>query len=164
MGDIKKSAAVRGLTEVEYNRYFLRASFEAMRADPPRIARLAVRKLARMWNPVPNVADYQSWAVRLISAAWMAPLLLLALAGVFVLRKAAPGRAGALIVYLLLPALYLTALHMVFVGSVRYRLGAVPMLMVLAAVALERGWAAMTSPERGEGPHAEAQGSRRKDP
>ena len=38
--------------------------------------------------------------------------------------------------FLLLPALYLSALHNLFVGSVRYRLSAMPMLEVLAAVAL----------------------------
>lgn len=138
LGDVKGSEAVRGLSEVEYNRYFLRKSWEALHADPGRIAWLAVRKFTRMWNPVPNVAEYQSRMVRLISAGWMVPLLCLALAGTLMLRRMAPARAGPIVVYLLLPAVYLTVLHMVFVGSVRYRLGAMPMLAVLAAVALTR--------------------------
>ena len=37
---------------------------------------------------------------------------------------------------LLLPALYISALHTLFVGSVRYRLPAMPMLEMLAAFAL----------------------------
>ena len=141
LGDVKSSEAVRGLTEVQRNRYFLEASSEHIRAEPGRIARLALQKFLRMWSPVPNVAEYQSWAVRLISAVWMVPMLLLALGGVFVLRRRMPGGAGMVIVYLLLPALYLSVLHAIFVGSIRYRLGAMPMLAILAAVALERLWA-----------------------
>jgi hypothetical protein len=41
-----------------------------------------------------------------------------------------------LVVFLLLPALYLSALHSLFVGSVRYRLGAMPMIEILAALAV----------------------------
>lgn len=138
LGDIKSGEAVRGLTEVRYNRYFLEASYEQMRADPSRIAKLAVRKLLRMWNPVPNAADYQSSVVRLVSAVWMVPMLAMSLAGAFVLCKRGPAHGYAVAVYLLLPAFYLSALHMVFVGSVRYRLGAMPMLAVLAAILIGR--------------------------
>jgi hypothetical protein len=38
--------------------------------------------------------------------------------------------------FLLLPAMYFSAVHSLFVGSVRYRLAAIPMLEILAAVAL----------------------------
>jgi hypothetical protein len=37
---------------------------------------------------------------------------------------------------LLLPAAYFTLIHMVFVGSVRYRLPAMPFIFILAAVGL----------------------------
>ncbi|MCP4594210.1 MAG: hypothetical protein GY842_26065 [bacterium] len=140
LGDVKRQDAVRELTELEYNRYFLNAAWAEVRADPFRVVQLAVRKFGRMWNPVPNAAEYQSAMVRVVSAAWMIPLLLLALAGAVVLaRDRTAGGLGA-VVFLLLPALYLSALHMVFVGSVRYRLGAMPMLAVLAAVVLVRWW------------------------
>ena len=161
LGDVKNSEAVRGLTEVQRNRYLLDASFEQIRAEPSRIAGLALHKFLRMWNPVPNAADYQSWAVRLIGAAWTVPVLLFALAGAFVLRKTTPLHGGVVVVYLLLPALYLSTLHAIFVGSVRYRLGAMPMLVVLAAVSVERFWAAARSHGGSKGPQPEMQGPRR---
>ena len=101
-----------------------------------RIVRLAGVKLRRMWNPFPNVESYQSAATRLISAAWTLPVFMLAALGsvVLVVRRREDGWKMAAL--LLLPALYLSALHCVFVGSVRYRLGAMPMLEILAAYAL----------------------------
>jgi len=93
-------------------------------------------KVARMWNPLPNVDTYQSLGVRIIAAAWMVPIYALAAAGAVLLwrRKASPGRA--LTLFLLMPAVYLTLIHCLFVGSVRYRLGAMPMLEVLAGVTI----------------------------
>ncbi len=162
LGDVKTSEAVKGLTEAEYDRYFLEVSYAHMRADPGRMMKLAGRKFLRMWNPVPNATDYQSQAIRWISAAWTVPMLLLALAGVFVLRKRMPVRVGATLFYLLLPALYLSVLHLIFVGSVRYRLGAMPMLAILAALSVERLLTTVWSRKREEGLHAEAQRTRRR--
>lgn len=136
LGSIKQMSEVRGLSETEWNRYFLRESFKALKGDPMRIVRLAGVKLRRMWNPFPNVESYQSAATRLISAAWTVPIFALAALGAVALplrRRKDGWRMAAL---LLLPALYLSALHCVFVGSVRYRLGAIPMLEILAAYAL----------------------------
>jgi 4-amino-4-deoxy-L-arabinose transferase-like glycosyltransferase len=136
LGNVKQMPAVRGKTEVDWNRYFLTESLEAMRADPGRIARLAGVKMARMWNPVPNVETYQSLLVRTVSAAWTLPVFLCAVAGVWMLRARQRGEGLRFALFLLLPALYLTLLHSLFVGSVRYRLGAMPLLEVLAALAV----------------------------
>jgi hypothetical protein len=138
LGDVKDHPTVRGLNELERNRYFLDRAWAQMRSDPRRLLGLAARKFVRMWNPVPNAADYRSGLVRLVSAAWMVPLGLLALVGIGVTARSPSAGGGAAVVYLLLPALYLSGLHVLFVGSVRYRLGAMPMLAVLAAIALER--------------------------
>jgi hypothetical protein len=136
LGGIKQMPAVRGLAEAEWNRYFLDRSFEAIRDEPGRILRLAGVKLSRMWNPFPNVETYQSSLARVVSAAWTLPTFALALAGAILLPMSDRYVGWRMAFLLLLPALYLSALHSVFVGSVRYRLGAVPMLEILAAVAL----------------------------
>ena len=145
LGDIKQMPAVRGLDEVEWNRYFMDESVRAIRDDPGRILRLTVVKWSRMWNPLPNVETYRSPLVRLISAVWTLPTFAFAAAGAILLglrrREHAQGRA---LLWLISPALYLTALHGLFVGSVRYRLGAIPMLEVLAAVALVALWGRLT--------------------
>lgn len=136
LGNIKQMPAVAGLSEVQWNRYFLRESLAAIKAEPGRVLRLAGVKLRRMWNPIPNVETYQSWLVRAVSAAWMLPLLACVVGGVVVLPMR--NREGGLrtTLFLLLPAIYLSVLHSLFVGSVRYRLGAIPMLEILAAAAL----------------------------
>jgi len=136
LGNIKQMPAVWGMGEAQWNRYFMEESIKAIRDEPARILRLAGRKLARMWNPVPNVDTYQSSFVRFVAAAWTIPTFTLALAGACLLLCVRRGDGLRLVVFLLLPALYLSALHSLFVGSVRYRLGAMPMIEILAALAL----------------------------
>ena len=133
LGEIKQMSSVKGLNEVEWNRYFFRASIESIRSDPERIFRLAGVKMRRMWNPFPNVDSHQSRFERFVAAGWMLPLYMSVVAGAvwWVKRDGASGVRHVL--YLLLPAIYLSLLHSLFVGSVRYRLGATPMLEILAA-------------------------------
>ncbi len=136
LGNIKQMPAVRNLSEVEWNRYFFRESFEAIKTQPTRILRLAGVKLGRMWNPVPNVETYRSRLVRFVAAAWSLPVFLLALFGVRRLWVSEIAHGRWMVLLLVLPALYLSVLHTLFVGSVRYRLGAMPMIEILAAWAL----------------------------
>lgn len=136
LGGIKRMPAVRELDETTWNRYFLTESFRTMREDPPRILRLALVKIGRTWNPVPNVETYRSPLPLVVSALWTLFTFAFAVIGAIIL-SVADGRSGQrLVVFLLLPALYFTALHSLFVGSVRYRLPALPMLGILAAVGL----------------------------
>jgi len=141
LGNIKDSPTVRGMDELERDAYFRREAWNAIRANPARILRLAGTKLARMWNPIPNVDSYQSNLTRLVSAGWVLPVFLLALGGALVLTTRARPDGLGLTLFLLLPAFYLSAVHALFVGSVRYRLPAMPFLEVLAAIALCRAMA-----------------------
>lgn len=140
---IQDAPVVQRLGEVEWNRHFWRESWRAIRQDPVRIARLAGKKLARMWNPFPNVGTYQSTAVRVLSAAWTLPLYACALGGALIVTKRDRSSRGSercvslrRTGFLLLPAVYFSAIHSLFVGSVRYRLATVPMLEILAAAAI----------------------------
>ncbi len=136
LGGVKQSEAVRGLDEVAWNRHFLDHSVAAIKADPGRVLRLAGVKLARMWNPIPNVETYRSRAVRWFSAAWTIPTFALAAVGVMLLLIGKPRGGLRTAMFLLLPAIYFSAVHSLFVGSVRYRLAAIPMIEILAAVAI----------------------------
>lgn len=138
LGDVKQSAEVAGLSEAQWDAHFQAKAWESIRQDPVRVVRLAGVKLARMWNPLPNVESHRSGAAALISAAWAGPIFLLAMLGaVILIRSGVGGWRSAL--FLLLPAIYLSLLHSVFVGSVRYRLPAMPFLEILAAIALVHG-------------------------
>ncbi len=136
LGNIKQMPEVRGLNEVEWNRYFVRESIGAMRRDPIRIVKLAGVKLARMWNPVPNVDTYQSTAVRTIAALWTIPTFALAAVGVVICFASRGAGFRAAAIMLVVPGVYSSVVHCFFVGSVRYRLGAIPMLHILAAAAI----------------------------
>src|SRR4051794_38117525 len=93
-----------------------------------RVLQLAGIKFLRMWSPFPNAAEFQSTALRLLLAVTYAPLILLALVGLW--KFAWRGWP-----YLLcfLPAIYFTCLHCVFVSSLRYRQPAMLSLILLVA-------------------------------
>jgi len=136
LGDVKRSEAVRNMNEVAWNRYFLEQGVAAIKADPRRVLKLVGVKWTRMWNLIPNVETYRSPAVRFISAAWTIPTFALAAVGVMILAIGKKRGGARTAFFLLLPAMYLSALHSLFIGSVRYRLAAIPMIAILAAVAL----------------------------
>ena len=131
LGAIKSMPAVAGLDEAAWNRWFVQASWDSIRSDPLRVFRLAGVKLARTWSPVLHAEELRSTSIRVLFAVWSIALFALALGGVLAWR-----RRPAVVLGLLVPALYLSVLHSVFVGSVRYRAGAIPGLAVLAAFAL----------------------------
>jgi hypothetical protein len=129
LADIKDDPAVEGLDEVAWDAYFRGAARRTIAEEPGRVAALAPVKLARTWSPVLHAAEYSSRAIQLIFALWYVPLYLLILLGVWARRHDCVTVVG-----LLLPALCVSGLHAVFVGSVRYRLVALPALAVLAAL------------------------------
>jgi hypothetical protein len=96
--------------------------------------RLGVVKFFRMWSPLPNAEEFQSWTFRLVVFLSYAPLMLAALWGAW--REVPRSWAYALCV---VPAAYLTLLHVVFVSSIRYREPAMLPLIVLAVGAWLRG-------------------------
>jgi hypothetical protein len=109
------------------------AALDWTRDHPREVMALAWAKLARTWSVTVNAPEYSSWLFTL--AAWLtvAPEFVLAACGVWVLRR----RPGV-VALLLMVAIYSTLVHMVFVGSVRYRVPAMPFLFVLAGVAVDR--------------------------
>jgi hypothetical protein len=87
-----------------------------------------------MWSPLPNAAEFQSLSLRLILVVTFTPILALALFGAW--KHFGRDWPYALCV---LPAVYFTLLHVVFVSSIRYRQPAMLPLIVLAAAAIV-GW------------------------
>lgn len=130
LAGVKDAPEVAGLDEVAWDRHFRTESRRAIREEPGRILALVPTKLARTWSPW--VHAYSSRVIRLIFAAWYVPLYVAAIVGLWALRH--EWRSA---LYLLIPALAVTLLHSVFIGSVRYRVGAIPGLAVLAAAGVE---------------------------
>jgi len=117
--------------EFESNLYYRDEAIAFAKSKPRRAAALATIKLARFWSPLPNAEQFKSLVPRAACLIGFVPLMLLAAKGVWVGRKQV-----WLLVLTLSPIVYFSLLHMIFVGSLRYRLPAEYPLAVLAAVGL----------------------------
>jgi hypothetical protein len=109
---------------------------------------LAVIKFQRIWNVWPNEPGLRSWPLRLAILLTYLPLLAFSVLGAWRFST-----AGWPYVLSWLPAIYFTLLHMVFVGSIRYREPALLAMLPLAAGVLARA-----SPRAAIGPREPAAG------
>jgi hypothetical protein len=119
--------------EVQRDRLCLRAATDWACDHPARVLQLAWNKLRRTWSITINSPDHGSSLRTVLCWLTVAPEFALALCGFWMLR-----RRLRVLGLLLAPVLYFTLVHMVFVGSIRYRVPVMPMLFVAAAVALSR--------------------------
>ena len=92
---------------------------------------LAFTKFLRMWNVWPNADDLSNRWIRTGVAISFVPVTLLGLWGVYRFGLKSPDYAICW-----LPIVYFTLLHMVFVGSIRYRQPAMLCLIIFASAAL----------------------------
>ena len=121
-------ADTRDTFEYRLNQRMRDAAVSWARQNPDAVLRLALVKFVRIWNIWPNEPAFSRPVVRLAVAVTYLPLLILGLVGAY----QAIGR-GWPYVLCFLPALYLTMLHMIFIGSIRYREPAMLGMIVLAA-------------------------------
>jgi hypothetical protein len=137
-----KRATEKLSSTFEY-RVDLRAKAEALtfaRQNPSEVARLAFRKLLKTWSLWPVAADGQFSSTRLALSIGTASILFLACIASYRLLTRPETLAidwptlSLLVCWL--PCLYFTLLHMLFVGSIRYREPAVFVLCSLAGLAL----------------------------
>jgi hypothetical protein len=130
---------LRRMSEVDRSAYLSEQAKEFARRQPRRVAELAAAKAARMWSPVPLSQEYGGWKYRTVGLVYSVPLYLACVVGIS--RRTTLPRAAK--VLLLIPAIYFTAVHMLSVGSLRYRIPAEPPMAVLAASAVvlpAAGW------------------------
>jgi len=132
-----------GRFEDRLDRRMRRAATDWTRQHPQEVLQLAVKKFSRMWSPVPNASEFQSRPLRLLLAATYTPIIALALIGVW--RYARRDWPYWLCV---LPAVYFSCLHVVFVSSIRYRQPAMLPLIVLTAAVLAE-WVSRVGQARG---------------
>jgi 4-amino-4-deoxy-L-arabinose transferase-like glycosyltransferase len=126
--DAQPGADATGLFEDRLDRRMRRAAVDWATRSPGRVFRLAVHKFARMWSFVPNAGEFQSRWLRLALAMTYTPVIVLAAIGAWrFVRRDWP------CLLCILPAVYLTCLHVIFVSSIRYRGPAMLPLIVLAA-------------------------------
>lgn len=122
--------------EYAFNERMKKRATEWAQQNPGRVVELAWIKLKRIWNPIPNSTEIGSTSIRYAIAAYFLPLFVLAIWGTCRYRK------DYIAIYIcLVPAVYYTCLHMVFVGSIRYRQPPMMTFLILAAALLAH-WSA----------------------
>ena len=119
---------------VERNRAFRDAAIGFIKDNPGRFAELAWLKFQRFWRLWPFAEEYSSPLYVIGSVISYVPIFILTL--VYFIGWGWRER------FRILPIVawggYLTAIHMVLIGSVRYRLPLEPFMIAFAAVALVR--------------------------
>jgi len=116
------------LNEAQRNDEWSRRAWTYVREEPLRVAKLAVVKAGRTWSPWFNAGEWKSRVITWGMAAWYIPVYALAIAGIFWGRMRRQTK-----MLLMIPVLYFTVLHALFLGSVRYRVPLMPEVCVLAA-------------------------------
>jgi len=127
---VKDMPILRTLDEFGRSTYLADRAKAFAVAHPQRVLELIGLKAARMWSPVTLSGQFGGTLYRTALFSYSAPFDLLVLWGLWKgnLRRSSK-------VFLLLPAIYLTAIHALTIGSLRYRIPAEPALAVLAACA-----------------------------
>lgn len=131
MSFIEKDRVFEQLSEYDADRFYRKQALDFVVSEPGRTLQLAGLKLLRFWSFWPNAEQFGDWGAGLAIATFFSATIALAAIGGWVSR----GRfwnwflAAA-------PILYFSAIHMVFVGSLRYRLPAEYALLVLSAAGL----------------------------
>lgn len=121
-----------GLSEYEVDRWYRERAIEAVRSSPARAGRLAVAKQLRFWSIWPRADEIASTSVRIAIATWSLIVALLAVYGLATTKWTWPQ-----VVLVMGPLVYFAMLHLVFVGSMRYRMPAELPLCVAAATGLQ---------------------------
>jgi hypothetical protein len=119
------------MNEAQRDAEWKQRAWQFIREDPGRIARLAIVKFGRLWSPWLNAAEYRNPIVDTGLTLWHVPVYILALIGMF--RREIP---RVLRWALLLPIIYFSLVHSLFLGSVRYRVPVMPLVYVFAAAGL----------------------------
>ncbi|MBL8892777.1 MAG: glycosyltransferase family 39 protein [Planctomycetaceae bacterium] len=117
--------------ELACNDLLLKESWNWGLQNPGRLCQLAGLKVWRTWRPWPAAAEVQSPLITAVTVAAFIPVMLFGMIGFW--KQSRRDYAWAICVW---PAIYVTLLHAVFVGSVRYRQPAIVPLLVLVAVVL----------------------------
>ncbi len=122
-----------GLSFLEQDSWERDQAVAYIKEEPMRFLRTAGHKFLRFWNLQPNDPGYATGIYKWVSLLSFGPILLLALGSLWVLRDRWR-QTGILWLFFA----YYTAIHMVTIGSIRYRLPLEPLLIALAAACLAK--------------------------
>lgn len=128
---VRQMPELARMDEVERSDYLSGRARKFIDSHRARAIGLIGAKIARTWSPIPLSEQFSRPLYRLALLSYALPFDLLVIWGIVGTRLPRAGK-----VFLLLPAIYLTVVHALTIGSLRYRLPAEPALAVLAGAAL----------------------------
>jgi 4-amino-4-deoxy-L-arabinose transferase-like glycosyltransferase len=129
---VKAMPQLRGMSEIGRDEYLSRQAQQYIRRYPFHAMQLGGAKALRTWSPRPLSSEFSRPVYVAAALVYAIPFDLLFLAGLLL----APLRRTVKL-FLSAPAIYLTLVAMVSVGSLRYRVPAIVPMAVVAAGALE---------------------------
>jgi 4-amino-4-deoxy-L-arabinose transferase-like glycosyltransferase len=126
---IEDDQLTQRLSEYEVDREYRRRAWDFAFHNPVRTAWLAMKKQQRYWSLVPNADQFRDWKLQVVVCLTGLPLLVFGGLGLWKSRH-----DKGLLVLTTGPILLFAGLHLLFVGSLRYRLPAEYPFSILAAV------------------------------
>lgn len=117
--------------EFAFNEHMKDRALKWATNHPGQVIKLALIKFKRIWMPMPNSQELGSFALRLAIGIFLLPLLIFGIWGAI---RNCHNRMVFLVCCC--PAIYFTLLHMIFVGSIRYRQPPMMTMLILAAAML----------------------------
>ena len=126
---------VDGITNpVARDRALWHAGMSYIAENPPRFLELAYLKFLRFWRLWPYVQDYATPLYLIASLVNFVPVLILSVIYLVIWGVRERARIAPILAW----DVYLTLTHMIFIGSIRYRLPLEPFMIMFAAVAITR--------------------------
>ena len=119
------------LNEYQLDQWKKSKALDHIKAHPERFVRVSLRRFIRFWNFFPNAEDYRSIYYKLISFFSIAPIIILTIA--YPLLKWNQWRQWGFIATLVI---YYTAIHIISIGSIRYRLPLEPIFISVSSVSV----------------------------
>jgi hypothetical protein len=127
-GDVDYSAFSNITDPLARDQALQRAAFDYIRENLGRFVEMAGQKFLRLWRPWPYAQAYASPLFVIGVAISFVPVLALGIGGLVW----GAGRYGRFYLPMVLFILYTTAVHMITIGSLRYRFPMEPMLVAFA--------------------------------
>lgn len=134
--DLSKFESLMSQDIVAWDQAMQAEAIDYIKANPKRFMELAVLKFQRFWRLWPYSPDYQSSLIKWVSLLSYGPVLVGALGfivlGLFFKRELQRRFWRELMPYYLFIG-YLTLVHMVTIGSIRYRFPLEPLLIIFSS-------------------------------
>lgn len=121
---------LEGMSEVEKDRYLYKSGLKFIRYHPKRFLKSATKKFKNMWRPTWEGSSKLNYCIMLPAYGF---LIIFGVVGlIYSFRR----WRNFLLVYLII--IYFILFHMIFTGMIRFRLPAIPFIIIFAAFGVEK--------------------------